>query len=153
MLGIYFCPESPRWLMKKNRYPKAFRSQLKLRAHPIIAARDLYYSHVLYEEELKMARGANYFARFRDLFTVPRIRRATWASGMVMLGQQMCGINSESAPGSKTWRSLMPAQSSPSTLPPSLSMAVSQRRRLCTPRSGLARLTCERFRFSLEEAH
>jgi sugar porter (SP) family MFS transporter len=93
MLGIYFCPESPRWLMKKNRFPDAFRSFLKLRMHPIIAARDLYYSHVLYEEELKMARGANYFQRFADLFTVPRIRRATWASGMVMLGQQMCGIN------------------------------------------------------------
>lgn len=50
MLGIFFCPESPRWLMKKNRYPQAFKSFLKLRMHPIIAARDLYYSHVLYEE-------------------------------------------------------------------------------------------------------
>lgn len=95
MLGIFFCPESPRWLMKKNRYPKAFQSFLKLRMHPIIAARDLYYSHVLYVEELKAARGANFFERFADLFTVPRIRRGTWASGMVMIAQQMCGINSQ----------------------------------------------------------
>ncbi|KAJ7742574.1 sugar transporter-like protein [Mycena metata] len=93
VLGIWFCPESPKWLMKKNRYPDAMQSYLKLRQQPIIAARDLYYSHVLYEEELLMARGTNYFERFRDLFTVPRIRRATWASGMVMLSQQMCGIN------------------------------------------------------------
>jgi hypothetical protein len=79
--------------MKKNRYPQAFQSFLKLRMHPIIAARDLYYSHVLYQEELKLARGMTYFTRLTDLFTVPRIRHATWASGMVMIAQQMCGIN------------------------------------------------------------
>ncbi|KAJ7178181.1 sugar transporter-like protein [Mycena filopes] len=93
VLGIWFCPESPRWLMKKNKYAQAFASYLKIRQQPIIAARDLYYSHVLYEEELLMARGTNYFERLRDLFTVPRIRRATLASGMVMISQQMCGIN------------------------------------------------------------
>lgn len=81
--------------MKKNRYPKAFASFVKLRLTPLSAARDLYYSHVLYEEELKFARGANFFTRFKELFTVPRIRRASWASGMVMIAQQMCGINSE----------------------------------------------------------
>jgi hypothetical protein len=60
MLGIFFFPESPRRLMKKNKYSRAFQSFLQLRMHPIIAARDLYYSHVLYEEELKMARGSSY---------------------------------------------------------------------------------------------
>jgi hypothetical protein len=84
--------------MKKNRYPQAFQSFLKLRMHPIIAARDLYYSHVLYQEELKLARGMTYFTRLTDLFTVPRIRHATWASGMVMIAQQMCGINSAFCP-------------------------------------------------------
>ena len=85
ILGIWFCPESPRWLMRKGRYPAAFQSMLRLRMHPIIAARDFYYSHVLYEEEIVLAQGANYFERLKDLFTVPRIRRATWASGMVMI--------------------------------------------------------------------
>lgn len=46
-LGIWFCPESPRWLMKKNRYPKAFKSLLRLRHHEIQAARDLYFIHVM----------------------------------------------------------------------------------------------------------
>jgi len=34
---------------------------------------------------------ANFFTRFIELFTIPRIRRATQASGIVMIGQQMCG--------------------------------------------------------------
>ncbi|KAJ7625422.1 MFS transporter [Mycena rosella] len=93
MLGIWFCPESPRWLMKHGKHDKAFASFLRIRAHPIIAARDFYLSYVLYQEELCEARGANYFARLKDCFTVPRIRRANYGASTVMLAQQMCGIN------------------------------------------------------------
>ncbi|KAL8924112.1 MAG: hypothetical protein Q9208_004249 [Pyrenodesmia sp. 3 TL-2023] len=92
-VGIFFCPESPRWLMKHGKHAKAFRSMNKLRAHPIIAARDFYYSNVIYVEELKVARGAGYFARLWDCFSVPRIRRANYGASTVMIGQQMCGIN------------------------------------------------------------
>ncbi|TXT15535.1 hypothetical protein VHUM_00038 [Vanrija humicola] len=90
---IYFSPESPRWLMKKGRYQAAITSMKKLRLHPIIAARDLYYSHVLYEEEKAEAQGAGYITRLVDCFRVPRIRRANLAASTVMLAQQMCGIN------------------------------------------------------------
>ncbi|KAJ7726717.1 putative sugar transporter [Mycena maculata] len=93
VLGIWFCPESPRWLMKKDRHADAFASFLRIRAHPIIAARDFYLSYVLYQEELLQARGANYFSRLKDCFTVPRIRRANYGASTVMLAQQMCGIN------------------------------------------------------------
>jgi hypothetical protein len=81
--------------MKKGRYADAFKSFCRLRKHRLIAARDLYYSHVLFEEELRLARGASYFTRLADCFRVPRIRRATLGASVVMLAQQMCGINSE----------------------------------------------------------
>lgn len=44
-------------------------------------------------EEAGLSAKSSVFTRFVELFTVPRIRRATWASGIVMIGQQMCGIN------------------------------------------------------------
>ena len=44
-------------------------------------------------EEAGLKATSSVFTRFVELFTVPRIRRATWASGIVMIAQQMCGIN------------------------------------------------------------
>ncbi|KAJ4271627.1 hypothetical protein NW762_000332 [Fusarium torreyae] len=93
LLLIYLCPESPRWYMKKNRYQDAMKSLLRLRNHPIQAARDLYYIHAQLEVELEFIGHAHYAKRFIELFTIPRVRRATVASFVVMIAQQMCGIN------------------------------------------------------------
>lgn len=93
VLGIYFCPESPRWYMKKNRYRDAYQSLLRLRNNPIQAARDLYYIHAQLSIEFELIGDSNYFQRFIELFTIPRVRRATLASFVVMIAQQMCGIN------------------------------------------------------------
>ncbi|OAQ69167.1 sugar porter (SP) family MFS transporter [Pochonia chlamydosporia 170] len=90
---IYFCPESPRWYIKKGRYRDAMRSLLRLRNTPIQAARDLYYIHVQLQVEREFIGHGDYLNRFIDLFRIPRIRRATLASFVVMIAQQMCGIN------------------------------------------------------------
>jgi sugar transport protein len=95
--------------MKKNRYPKAWNSLLRLRNTPLQAARDLYYIHCLLEEEKYLVHSggvgvgggpnmvrrkkSTFISRFFELFTIPRVRRATWASGIAMIAQQMCGIN------------------------------------------------------------
>ncbi|KAK4047737.1 hypothetical protein OIV83_005245 [Microbotryomycetes sp. JL201] len=92
-LFIYMCPESPRWLMKKKRYPQAWRSFLRLRNSPIQAARDMFYVHAQLEIESVFMDQGNFFTRFFELWTKPRVRRATIAASTVMIGQQMCGIN------------------------------------------------------------
>lgn len=93
-IGIFFCPESPRWLMKHGKQAEAFDAMCRLRAHNIIAVRDYYYSWIIYEEEVRMAAGSTYFTRLWDCFAVPRIRRANYGASTVMIAQQMCGINS-----------------------------------------------------------
>jgi hypothetical protein len=97
LLGIWFCPESPRWLLSKDNPRKAYESLLRLRNSPLQASRDLYYIHAQIKMEARLLReseftkGGSTLARALELFTVPRIRRATQASGIVMIAQQMCG--------------------------------------------------------------
>ncbi|KAH7232066.1 hypothetical protein B0J15DRAFT_539303 [Fusarium solani] len=97
--NLAFCPESPRWYLKKGKHFKAWQSLLRLRNTPVQAARDLYYIHCLLEQEKALVHESglkvtsNVFTRFVELFTIPRIRRATWASRIVMIAQQRCGIN------------------------------------------------------------
>jgi sugar porter (SP) family MFS transporter len=99
VLGTWLCPESPRWYLKKGQHGKAYQSLLKLRNSPLQAARDLYYMDRLLEQEKTMIVEAglkvtsSMFTRFVEIFTIPRNRRAAWASGVVMISQQMCGIN------------------------------------------------------------
>jgi len=90
---VYFCPESPRWYIKHNKHEKAYKSLLKLRNHPLQAARDLYYISTQIEIEAEIVGESTYISRFGQLFTIPRVRRATLASFVVMIAQQMCGIN------------------------------------------------------------
>lgn len=84
--------------MKKRKYAKAYRSFLRLRNTPLQAARDLYYTHKTLQEEEILVREAglspnsNFFTRFIELFTIPRVRRATQASGIAMIAQQMVSL-------------------------------------------------------------
>ncbi|KAM5449144.1 hypothetical protein MaudCBS49596_004969 [Microsporum audouinii] len=90
---VYLCPESPRWYIKKGKISKAYHSLKRLRNHEIQAARDLYLIYSQIQIETKLAGDSNYVTRFIQLFTIPRVRRATLASFVVMIAQQMCGIN------------------------------------------------------------
>ncbi|PYH33516.1 galactose-proton symport [Aspergillus neoniger CBS 115656] len=93
LIGVFMCPESPRWYIKKEKMRNAYQSLCRLRNTQLQAARDLYYIYAQIKVEQDIAGVSNYATRFVELFTIPRIRRATLASFVVMIAQQMCGIN------------------------------------------------------------
>jgi sugar porter (SP) family MFS transporter len=93
MAQVYFCPESPRWLIEKNKVPKAYDSFRRIRKTELQACRDLFYTYVGVEIERKVNKGKNFFTKLWELFSIARNRRATLASWIVMFGQQFCGIN------------------------------------------------------------
>ena len=93
MCQVYFCPESPRWLIQNDKLPKAFRSFQRIRNTDLQAGRDLYYTYVGVQIEKKVNKGKNLFVQFWELFSVPRNRRAALAVWIVMFGQQFCGVN------------------------------------------------------------
>ncbi|KAL2869062.1 sugar porter family MFS transporter [Aspergillus lucknowensis] len=89
-IQVYFCPESPRWYMIRDRYHDAFDALCKLRPSQLQAARDLYYIHAALKVEEKLREGKQLW---REMFTVPRNRRAAQSSFFVMFMQQFCGVN------------------------------------------------------------
>ncbi|KAK9897762.1 hypothetical protein P389DRAFT_143261 [Cystobasidium minutum MCA 4210] len=88
-IQVLFLPESPRWLLQTKKTRKAYESLIRLRNTEIEAARDLFYISQLLKAEESLHSGN----RYKELFTVPRNRRATMASFIVMFMQQFCGIN------------------------------------------------------------
>lgn len=91
MFLIWFCPESPRWLMKKGRYQKAFRAFNRIRNTELISARELFYAHCQIVAEKEVYGGKSLGGRVLELFTVPRIRRATVSSSIIVIAQQFSG--------------------------------------------------------------
>ncbi|OQO13302.1 hypothetical protein B0A48_01530 [Cryoendolithus antarcticus] len=89
-LQVFFCPESPRWLMEKGKFDRAWKAAKRLRNHDIQAARDIYYSWKLLEIEASEQSGKSLW---RESFMVKRNRRAAQSSFFVMFMQQFCGIN------------------------------------------------------------
>jgi len=103
--GVWYCPESPRWLMNKSNnarragndeaarksLSKAWQSMKMLRSTELQAARDMYLMVKLQEAEDEAAKKRK--GVFTELFCNGRNRRAMIASEICMFMQQFCGIN------------------------------------------------------------
>lgn len=120
---VFVGSESPRWLIKKERYGRAYEALLRLRGNALLAARDLIHIRAqlkvetilfmrserdvidmsnevphlapeLYREEISLG---GYGRRIVQLITIPRIRRSTVAAFAVMryaLSQDVCHTES-----------------------------------------------------------
>lgn len=91
MIQIPFCPESPRWLMGKDRYMEAYEATVQIRPHKILACRDLFYQHILMMEEESLQ--LPFVKRLQEMITVRRNRNGLLASCVCAFMQQFCGIN------------------------------------------------------------
>jgi sugar porter (SP) family MFS transporter len=88
---VFMCPESPAWLMRRHRYDLAFYALKRVRNADIQAAKEVYSTY-LYNQG-SHGPAPSYGRKLVEIFTIPRLRRATLASFTVMLAQQLCGIN------------------------------------------------------------
>jgi hypothetical protein len=72
-----------------------------LRNTELQAAKEVYAAYLQSRVRAKpVDKGLNFFTKISELFTIPRIRRATTASYVVMLSQQLCGSTCSPYPSS-----------------------------------------------------
>ena len=105
--------ESPRWLIIQGKYGKAFTTLVRLRKERVLAAKELCSIYYQIQAERWLFSGernvdeesedsnpfepelgrTSYLRRLINHYTFPRIRRAAVAAMVVMLSQQLSGIN------------------------------------------------------------
>ena len=89
LVGMFFMPESPRYLMHKGRTLEAFNVWKRIRGTELPENREEFFvmKHAVLEElENKNSRSGSF--AWLDFFTVPRARRSIiYANIMVFLGQ------------------------------------------------------------------
>lgn len=113
MVSIFASCESPRWLIIQGKYSKAFTTLLRLRKERRLALKELVSIHYQTQAERKLfvphqaddesglgispfgseLGRTSWWGRLRNMFFFPRIRRSATAAMIVMIAQQLSGIN------------------------------------------------------------
>lgn len=86
-LGLYFIPESPRWLVMENKEEDAAQALIKIRPNRNVISKEVEQikSNLIQEKEIKQA-------TFKDL-SIPWIRRIVLIGIGLAIMQQFIGIN------------------------------------------------------------
>lgn len=94
LVGMFFLPESPRWLISKGKDGEAWMVWKRLRnAHEPASQIEFLEMRATAAREREVAEQENVWDRYMELFVIPRNRRALiYAVMMIFLGQ-MTGIN------------------------------------------------------------
>ena len=113
LIATFASCESPRWLVLQGKYPKAFATLLRLRKERRLALKELVSIHyqtqverrIFIRREVDAETGpkitpfwnhlgrTSWWERFRNMIYVRRIRRAAIVAMIVMISQQLSGIN------------------------------------------------------------
>ena len=153
MAQVFFCPESPRWLMSKGRYEDAFKSLERLRRHPVQAARDLYCPScsLLVVQPLIVRQTSTSSSRRRMSSLVDEIAILNYSPSLVIAAHLLppssscsCEFSSLSSripahvvlttiPGNNSAESTL----SPTIRPPYSRRPTSRRSKLCSHRGAL----------------
>lgn len=93
---MFLSPESPRWLAKEDNWEKATSTLARLRDLP---PTDTYVQAEIQEmaDQLEIERrltgGSSPRALFREMFSIPGNRNRALISIMLMICQQLTGVN------------------------------------------------------------
>ncbi|KAJ5981154.1 hypothetical protein N7522_013969 [Penicillium canescens] len=94
LVGMCFLPESPRWLVSKSKYGRAWRVWKSLRNMADPKSLDEYVTMELtVKHDVERSTNEKWYQRYMEVCRQPRNRRAlVYATAMIFFGQ-MTGIN------------------------------------------------------------
>jgi MFS family permease len=101
LISIFFCPESPRWLARKDNWEKASNVLSGVRhlpvEHPYIQ-QELLELRTQLEEERRSVHGSGFIAINKECWTIPGNRKRTLMSIGLMVCQQWTGVRISLSP-------------------------------------------------------
>eukprot|EP00871_Galdieria_phlegrea_P004874 jgi/Galph1/5388/GphlegSOOS_G4012.1 len=90
ILGMFFTPESPRWLILKRKYPQALESLRKLRSSEEEAIQDL---NSIKENITRTYRERSGHGVIYNILKTAHIRKALMIGMFLQLSRQLSGVN------------------------------------------------------------